>query len=409
MLDSAVLASDATLHVQFLKTRFDILAERYPLWATVGQPDRLESDLQDMLGIARRAGDGARLATAITTLAHHCLNRRQYEQARPLLEEAVSLLRTQADRAGEASALAELARLNWRAGHFEAVADGFQRAHELRRRAGEPAGLARSYCDLGLLYRDGMSHPSHAVRHFEKAIEFARHSDDANLEAEGLIGLGVSWTRLGDYVKAHAVFEQARHKADESHSAEQAAWVIVAQADVLRETKPSDARSAVEQALAPALEVDAPDLQWHALLEHARVTQAAGAWIDACTSLERMQALERSGHVYAYCAMWSHALLARSYLHTGRRDQAAAASEQAVALLQAHGFAGVPMPQMIPWAHFEVLADSDAQSAFHFLRQARELMLSQANTIEAGDLRARFLRDVAINRAIGNDWAKRHT
>ena len=408
LLDSAVLASDATLHVQFLNARFDILAERYPLWTAIGQPDQAEADLQDMLGIARRAGDGARLAKAIITLARQYLDGRQYELARPLLEEGVSLLRTQADRAGEAATLAGLAHLNWRTGRFETVADTFQRAHELRRRAGEPAGLARSYFDLGLLYRDGLSHPFHAVGHFEKAIELARHSGDGDLETQGRIGLGMSWARLGDYAQARTVFEQARHKADEIRSAEQAAWVIVAQADVLRETEPSDACSTVEQALAPALEVDAPDLRWHALLEHARISQAAGAWSDAHTSLERMQALERSGQMYAYCAMWSHALLARSYLHTDRRDQAAAASEQAVTLLQSHGFAGVPMPQMILWAHYEVLADSDAQSALHFLRQARELMLSQANTIGDGALRARFLRDVAINRAIGDDWARRH-
>jgi hypothetical protein len=35
-------------------------------------------------------------------------------------------------------------------------------------------------------------------------------------------------------------------------------------------------------------------------------------------------------------------------------------------------------------------------------------MLTQANTINDGALRARFLRDVAINRAIGDDWANRH-
>jgi tetratricopeptide (TPR) repeat protein len=371
--------------------------------------DRADADLQDMLGIARRAGDGTRLSEAVSALAHQYLARRQYELARPLLEEAVSLLRTQADRAGEAAALAGLAHLNWRAGRFETVADAFQRAHELRRRAGEPAGMARSYFDLGLLYRDGLSRPFHAVGHFEKAIELARHSGDADLETLGLVGLGISWTRLGDYAQARTVFEQARQKADEIRSAEQVAWVIVAQASALRETGSFDARSTVGQALAPALEVDAPDLRWHALLEHARISQAAGAWSDAQLWLERMQALERSGQVYAYCAMWSYALLARSYLHTGRRDQAAASSEQAVTLLQSQGFTGVPMPQMILWVHYEVMAYSDAQSAVHFLRQARELMLSQANTIGDGALRAHFLRDVAINRAIGDDWARRHS
>jgi len=409
LLDSAALASDATLHVQFLKARFDVLAERHMLWAAAGQPDRVEADLQDMLGIARRAGDGTRLTKAITSLARYYLDGRSYALARPLLEESVSLLRTQADRAGEASALAELAHLDWRAGRFETVADGFQRAHELRRRAGEPAGLARSYIDLGTLYRDGTSHPFHAVSHFEKAVELARHAGDADLETMGLTGLGMSWTRLGDYARARAALEQARDKTGEASSGEHTAWVAVAQADALHETDAAGAQSAIEPALASALDVDAPDLQWHALLGRARILQAIGDWTSAHESIDRMQELERGGRVHAYCAMWSHALSARSYLHTGQGEQAAAASGQAVTLLQAHGFAGVPIPQMILWARYEVLADSDAQSAFHFLRQARELMLSQANAIGDGALRARFLRDVAINRAIGDEWARRHT
>jgi len=409
LIDSAVMSSDATLHMQFLKARFDILRERYPLWASVGRSDRVEPDLQEMLALARRAGDGGRLANAITTLARFYLDGRRDDQARPLLEEVVSLMRTQTDRAGEAEALAELAHMDWRAGRFGAVADTLQRAHELRRHVAEPASLARSYFDLGLLYRDGLSHPFHAVSHFEKSIELARHSSDIELETRGLIGLGASWSRLGDYAQANQALEAARQKATEIGSSEQQAWVLVAQADVLRETDLPEARSTAERAVAMTIEVDVPDLEWNALLARARIAQAGSTWHDARSSLERMQALEREGGLHVYCAVWSNALTARTHLHTGQPELAEAASEQAITRLQSLGFTGVPTPQFILWAHYEVLSRSDAQSAFHFLRQARELMLSQANTINDGGLRARFLRDVAMNRAIGDDWTRRHT
>ncbi len=409
LIDSVILASDATLHMQFLKARFDILLERYPLWASIGRPDRVEPDLQEMLALARRAGDGRRLATAITTLAQFHLDSRQDNRARPLLEEAVSLMRTQSDRAGEASALADLAQMDWRAGRFGAVADAFQRAHELRRHVADPAGLARSYFDLGLLYRDGLSHPFHAVSHFEKSIELARHTADGELETRGLIALGMSWSRLGDYAHAGTMLEQAGRKAAEIESAVQRAWVLVAQADMLRETDSAQARPIIERAVAMTIEVDVPELEWNALLGRARIAQTGRAWHDARASIERMQTLERSGGLHAFCTIWSTALLARTHLHTGQMPSAEAVSDQAATRLQSHGFAGVPMPQFILWSHYEVLSGSDAQSAFHFLRQARELMLSQANTINDGSLRARFLRDVSMNRAIGDDWIRRHS
>jgi tetratricopeptide (TPR) repeat protein len=409
LLDSVVMASDATLHVQLIKQRFDILAERYPLWPVTGRPDRVEPDLQEMLALARRAGDGARLAKAITALAGLYMVERRADAARPLLEEAVSLLRTQTDRAGEAAALADLAHLNWRAGQFDTVADALQRAHELRRHVAEPAGLARSYFDLGLLYRDGLSQPLHAASHFEKSLELARQAGNAELETRALIGSGLSGARLGDHTRARAALDQAQRRVAEIGSAEQQAWLLVAQAEALRETASVDARSVIDRAVAMAIDLDVPDLEWSALLGRVLITQASGAWADGRASIERMQALEREGELFAYCAIWSNALLARTCLRAGQHEAASAASTHAINALQAHGPSGVPTPQAILWSHFEVLSATNDASAFHFLRQARELMLAQANTIGDGGLRAHFLRDVSINRAIGDDWAKRHT
>lgn len=409
LLDSATIGSDATLHVQLLKQRFDILAERYALWPANGQPDRVESDLQEMLALARRAGDGARLSKAISALAQLYVGRRQFEPARPVLEEAVSLFRSQGDRAGEASALAELAHASWRAGKFDGVANALQRAHELRRHLGEPGGLARSYFDLGLLYRDGLSQPYHAVNHFEKSLEFARLIGDAELETRGLIGTGASWTRLGEVVRARAALDVAQNRIGENRATEQAIWLVVAQADLLRESQSPDAIASGERAVRLAAEKGEPDVEWNALAGLVRIAQATGNWLPTLASIQHMQALEQSGGTHAYCTIWSDALLARSHLHLGQTDLARAAAARASGALEAHGPAGVPAPQLILWTQFEVLDRAREPSAVHYLRQAREAMLTQANTIGDGALRAHFLRDVAVNRAIGDDWARVHT
>ena len=408
LLDSAIMASSAAHHMQLVKQRFDILAERHSLWPSTDHPDRVEPDLQEMLTLARRAGDGLRLSTAITTLARFYLNDGRGEPARPLLEEAVSLLRTQSDRAGEAAVLADLARVNWRAGQFEGVAGALQRAHELRRHAGDPAGLAQSYFDLGLLYRDGLSQPFHAVNHFEKSLEFARLTGDVELETRDLIGLGVGWTRLGDAVRARATLDQAQRKAAEIRSAEHMAWLLVAQAEALRESGSAEAGRLSQHAVSAATEQQRPDLEWNALAVHVMIGQAAGGWNHTLAALDRMQELEQGGGLHAYCPIWSSTLLARTQLRLGQPGRAGEASTRAIGALQAHGAAGVPLPQAILWARFEILSGANDPSAVQYLRQARETLLTQANTIGDGALRAHFLRDVSINRAIGDDWARVH-
>jgi tetratricopeptide (TPR) repeat protein len=408
LLDSVITSADVTLQVQLLKQRFDVLYERCSLWASLGQPERIEPELQDMLTLARRAGDGERLSRAITALARFYVSNRRDDLARPLLEEATSLLRTHGNRAGEAEALADLARANWRAGDFDGVANMLQRAHELRRQIADPAGLARSYFDLGLLYRDGLSQPFHAAGHFEKAIEHTRHIADGELETRILIELGVSWTRLGDYVHARTALELAQRKTDEIQSAEPSARLLVAQAEVLRETGSPEAKAVIDRAVALVADLPGPELEWSALCGRVTIGQAGGAWSDTTQAIDRMQALERAGGLHAYCAIWSNSFMARTLLHTDRRDLALDASARAVNALQAQGFIGLPLPQAILWTHSEVLLSANDPLAFHYLRQAREAMLAQANSIGDGALRAHFLRDVSANRVIGDDWARRH-
>jgi hypothetical protein len=41
LLDSELMASDASLHLYYLKLRFDLLAARWPLWDSNGQRERV--------------------------------------------------------------------------------------------------------------------------------------------------------------------------------------------------------------------------------------------------------------------------------------------------------------------------------------------------------------------------------
>ena len=256
-----------------------------------------------------------------------------------------------------------------------------------------------------MLYRDGLSHAIHAVAHFDRSIEFARHSSDAALETRARIELGRSWTRLGDFAGAGSVLDEAEAQAAEATLSVR--WLI-AQAEMLRDSGSPGAAHAAERALARVGDLEQPDLEWDAHLARAAAQQANGEWQAALEPLERMQKLEHSGGVHAYCAIWSSALLARSHLHTRQIEAALVTSTRAAQALHGHGSSGVPVPQAILWTHFAVLSAAHDPSAAHFLRQAREAMLAQANTIGDGALRARFLREVPVNRCVGEDWTRQH-
>lgn len=407
LLDAELMASDASLHLYYLKLRFDLLAARVKLWDTNGQYEHIEPDMQEMLSVSRRVGDGTRLASAIDTLAHFRLAQRQYDQARPLLEELASLHRSLNDRDGEASALAELAFLSWRQGRFESVADALQRAHELRRHLADPAGLAQSYFDLGLLYRDGLSQAFYAANHFEKAIELA-HQSVAQLEQQGLIDLGISWLRMGDKARARMTLDQAQRLIEAHGLPEQKATLLMAQALLQHAHGSDEASRTAARAVAQASELTQPDVEWTALWTRARIEQEREDWDSAQLLIDRMRGLEQNHALYAYCPIWSNALQARNHIYTGHQRAAVDAATYAIHSLQSHGQPGVPLPQMILWIQFEVLNHTNDQSTLHFLRQARETMLAQANTIADSALRASFLRDVAINRSIGDQWARMH-
>lgn len=408
LLDSTVMGADATLHLHYLRQRFELLAARVSLWNSVDQYNQIEVDLQEMLVLARRSGDGLHLSTAIMALARFYLDGRRYESARPLLEEAVSLLRTQNDHDGEALALVDLAYVDWRDGYFEPVAAAIQRAHELRRHVADPSALAQSYFNLGILYRDGLSQAFHAVNHFEKALEYAHDSAEAKVETTSLIELGVSWARLGDYTRARNALEQAQRRIDASGSPAHKATLLIAQADVMRETALDEAHRAADQAVNISSGLDRPDLKWNALRASATISQDYQEWDVAQITIKHMRKFEQTNSLYAYCSIWTSALLARNHLYSDQHQAALETSTRAVDGLLAHGHHGVPLPQTILWTHYQILDAGNDETALHFLRQAREALLSQANAISDGALRANFLRDVSVNRSIGDQWTRIH-
>jgi len=202
--------------------------------------------------------------------------------------------------------------------------------------------------------------------------------------------------------------DQAEHTIDRTRSTDVLVWLTVALADVARETRAAEAPDLAARAVALAAEQRFPDLEWCALTSQTQIAQAMHHWHDTPALLRRMAEIESSGVLHAYCAIWRNTLLARAQLHLDDADAARDASARAVSALEKHGLAGVPVPQAILWTRFEVASRSRDPSAIHYLRQAREAMLSQANTIGDSGLRSHFLRDVTIHRAIGDDWAKVH-
>ncbi|HEY7146613.1 MAG TPA: BTAD domain-containing putative transcriptional regulator [Streptosporangiaceae bacterium] len=131
---------------------------------------------------ARRTGDRAAEAGALTRLGRVSWRQGHYEQAATQFGQALALCRHPGDQVTEAQALAGLGRVDWRQGRYAQAAGRQQRALTLFRQAGDRGNEAYALVNLGsVVWRQG--HDQQACTHFRQALALFRHCGDPTGEA----------------------------------------------------------------------------------------------------------------------------------------------------------------------------------------------------------------------------------
>ena len=166
--------------------------------------DRLEEALEVMRRNADRRGEGVALANLGVLL----LKTRDFEAARQRLEEALEIAGELGDRQLEARTRGNLA-LAWRGqGRYEPAERELRTALRLRQDLGDGAGSARFLLWLGTLHREA-GFPQRAARDLAECREQASRNNLPEIEGEALHEAGLAALAEGNPDRAETLLQKA--------------------------------------------------------------------------------------------------------------------------------------------------------------------------------------------------------
>jgi tetratricopeptide (TPR) repeat protein len=157
---------------------------------------------------ARRTGDRAAEAMALTNLGIVDWRQGRYQQAAGHHRRALKVSREIGDRSGEATALNNLGIIYERQGRYQQAAQHYRQTAILSAERDDRSGEARALANLGGI--DCLQgRYERAAWHLQRALVLFREIGDRQGEAAALAGLGVVDGRQGRYERAAENYRQA--------------------------------------------------------------------------------------------------------------------------------------------------------------------------------------------------------
>jgi len=259
------------------------------------------------LDAARRSGDRAAEAAAISRIGSIDWQQGRYQQAGDRHRQALALFGEADDRAGRARALNGMGLAEMQLGRYAQAARYLNQAVAIHRDIGNESGQARALGNLGLaLHRHGRY--QQAAGCYRQSLDLSREIGDRQCEAYALARLGSIDRRLGRDQDAAGYYRQALALfQDTGNKAGQAETLIKLGEVTLSLGRRRQAAANFEQALAMFREIGDPVLQADALnglgdvlfhagdLDKAREHHAAALRLASAAEAPREQARAHSG------------------------------------------------------------------------------------------------------------------
>jgi DNA-binding SARP family transcriptional activator len=270
--------------------------------------------LNHALGAARRTGDRAAEATAISRIGSIHWQQSRYQQASDQHRQALALFREAGDRAGEGRELSNIGLAEMQLGRYEQAARYQQEAVAIHRDAGDRFGEARALGNLGIA-RHLQGRFQEAAGYYRQSLALSREIGDRPCEAYALARLGSVDLRLGRHQDGAGYLRQALALFQEMRNVGGEAETLVKLGEVsLGLGRYDQGAENFEQALGISREIGDPVLEAVALnglgdvLFHAgdagkaRAHHAAALGLASQAGAPREQAHAHSGLARAYHA-----------------------------------------------------------------------------------------------------------
>jgi signal transduction histidine kinase/CheY-like chemotaxis protein/tetratricopeptide (TPR) repeat protein len=387
-----------------VRRQIDVVARRITLAAQSGEALSMRLEGEAALARARNIGDSEAEADVLTALGEMFNGAGDPAAARPCHEAALEIYRALGHRSGEAWNLTFLGNLLSTLGQPDEANGYAERGLALFRELGNRRGEGMALNALSFASAD----LARGRTYLEQALQIQDMMQAPFEQGRTLNNLGVLYRALGLYGRAKESAERAVQMQAERRdrlypfSLETLAHVYL---DLgLYE----QARQTIEGALAIVRDRSQRFMEAAGSLTLGRIALETGEWETAQELLER--ATEGASVVGAQLvAVYSLAWLGAAYLVAGDLPAADRATGDAAAQMPEIGHGDSDSPEQdVWWLRYRVLVASGDrdEEAWQTLQRAGQALLRAIESLGDVGLRRHFLSNVAINRAVMEEWVR---
>jgi predicted ATPase/Tfp pilus assembly protein PilF len=203
------------------------------LYRYLGQFEPARKLLEESLSVLRRHEARRDIRRSLLYLALIANAQGQDDEARELLNEGLAMSKEVGDPYKISACLAILGDIAFRQGEYEAAKQRYQEALSNSRDAGAQTGIARSFTRLGIV-TEAMADYAEARQYLQRSLEISARIGDPREMAKCLAPLGRVAAAQGHLEEARNLYLEAMMIAMEIGSAPSALNALVGMADVLR-------------------------------------------------------------------------------------------------------------------------------------------------------------------------------
>jgi class 3 adenylate cyclase/predicted ATPase len=382
-----------------LRERFALSLLCAQVLALLGEPQRLQHELDALRQLAELAGDAALRAQAADRQARTLLDSGDALGALTPAEQAAALAQQALPALAAPAGLVVVQALN-RLGRYADAQRAAARVLEQARRNGDRRTEGALLNDLGIIADDHGDFGA-AIEHYRRALQCHLETGNRSHEAGVLSNLGYAELNVGDFAAAEPRFAAARELfAQIGQRAPEAVVRVNLALVALHRGHPAQAIEQVQHALPMLRATRSRAAEAAARRVSGQARLALGDAGAACTELRAAHDAFRALDL-RHLAAEAQASLAEAQLAAGERDAALRASREVLDSLQR----GVPLegteePMKVYLCCWRVLHACGDDRAGAVLVQARQALLERAARIGDAARRESYLEAVPHHRAL---------
>ena len=289
----------------------------------VAAPTLAQADITD----TRRAE-----AIELNNQGQQLLTIGRFQEALPLFEQALMIVREIGERQGEGVILSNIGAVYHNLGRYEQALATYEEALAIRTEVGDRAGVGQTLNNIGLVYSN-LGRYEQALATYDQALAIRTEVGDRAGEGATLNNIAEVYSNLGRYEQALATYEEALAISTEVGNRRGEGITLTNIGVVYRNLgRYEQALATYEQALAIFTEVGDRATEGTTLNNIAVVYANLGRYEQALSTLEQALAIltEVGDRATEGTTLNNIGLM---YANLGRNEQALAAYEQALAIL----------------------------------------------------------------------------